>query len=70
MDLSSILTSLQQGVAAINNLSQKIASAFPQGGVATSTTASSGAATLPAAPAAFTTVTINGTPYKIPLYNP
>jgi len=69
-DFSSILTTLQQGVNAIGALTQKIGSVFPIGGTSVSTSATAGAATLPANPVAFTTVTINGTSYKIPLYNP
>ena len=34
-----------------------------------SSTATAGSATLPAAPAGFMNVTINGQPYKVPYYN-
>jgi len=33
------------------------------------TTATAGAATLPAAPVGFINVTVNGKPYKVPYYN-
>jgi hypothetical protein len=35
-----------------------------------STTATTGAATLPANPVGFINVTVNGKPYKVPYYNP
>ena len=35
-----------------------------------STTATAGSATLPANPAGFMNVTIDGKPYKVPYYNP
>ena len=35
-----------------------------------STTATGGSATLPAAPVGFINVTVNGKPYKVPYYNP
>jgi hypothetical protein len=34
------------------------------------TTATAGAATLPANPVGFINVTVNGKPYKVPYYNP
>jgi len=34
------------------------------------TTATTGAATLPANPVGFINVTVNGQPYKVPYYNP
>jgi hypothetical protein len=34
------------------------------------TTATTGAATLPANPVGFINVTVNGKPYKVPYYNP
>lgn len=71
VDFTTVLSTLQQGVQAINNLSQKVSNAFPQGGTATSTSATTGSAVLPSTtPAAFLDVTIGGTAYKIPLYNP
>ena len=35
-----------------------------------STTATGGSATLPAAPVGFINITVNGKPYKVPYYNP
>jgi hypothetical protein len=68
--LTDILTSLQQGVQALNNLSTQIATTFPQAG-ALSTSATAGAATLTSSqPAAFLTViTSSGGTYKVPLFN-
>jgi hypothetical protein len=34
------------------------------------TTATTGSATLPAAPAGFINITVNGQPFKVPYYNP
>jgi hypothetical protein len=68
--LTDILTSLQQGVQALNNLSTQIATTFPQAG-ALSTSAVIGTATLTSSqPAAFLTViTSSGGTYKVPLFN-
>ena len=38
--------------------------------LSSSTTATTGAATLPANPVGFINVTVNGQPYKVPYYNP
>lgn len=43
---------------------------FPQASSAVTATATAGAATLPAAPTAFLTITLNGTAYKVALYKP
>lgn len=53
--LSAILTALQNK--------------FPDASASISATATAGAAMLPANPAAFLTVTVGATSYKIPLYN-
>lgn len=68
--LADILTSLQQGVKAINNLTTQIKATFPQVS-ATSTSASTGGATLTSSqPALFlSVVTSSGGTYKVPLYN-
>jgi hypothetical protein len=68
--LADILTSLQQGVQALNNLSTQIATTFPQAG-ALSTSATTGTATLTSSqPAAFLTViTSSGGTYKVPLFH-
>lgn len=43
---------------------------FPQASASISASASAGAATLPAAPTAFLTITVGSTSYKIALYLP
>lgn len=69
-NLTTIQQSLQQAVVGINALVQAIKAVFPQGTAITST-ATGGAATLPANPQAFMTVTgQDGNTYKVPLYNP
>lgn len=52
--LSAILTALQ--------------ASFPQATASISATATAGAATLPANPTAFLTITVGATAYKLPLY--
>lgn len=52
----------------ISRLIQTLEQIFPQATAQTSTTASAGAATLPANPLGFMTVTINGTQVKVPYY--
>ncbi len=68
--LTDLLTSLQQGVQAINNLASQIAETFPQAS-ALSTSATSGTATLTSSqPATFLTVTTSsGATFKVALYN-
>lgn len=63
-----ILATLQNGVIAINSLIKTMTNVFPQQG-GTSATATGGAATLPANPVGFLTVTIGGVAYKVPYYN-
>ncbi len=70
MDLRGIGQTIQNAVVAINNLSAAVKSIFPAASSTTSGTATAGAATLPANPAGFINVTINGTPVKVPYYNP
>jgi len=53
---------LSQLVLALN-------AAFPQASASVSATATAGAATLPAAPTAFLTITVGSTAYKIALYS-
>lgn len=64
----AIFNVLNQGVQAINSLQKVLASTFPQTG-GTATTATGGAATLPANPVGFIVVTLpNGTSAKVPYY--
>lgn len=70
MSLQGIAQSLQAVVTAINSFAQKVGTIFPLATSAISHTATGGADTLPANPAGFLTVTVNGTAYKVPIYNP
>lgn len=64
----SILTALQQGVQALSRVAQTLSTAFAQIG-GTATTATGGAATLPANPVGFIVITLpNGTAAKVPYY--
>jgi hypothetical protein len=68
---AKIVTALQQGVQALNGLITALKSTYTQISNTTATSATSGSAsTLPATPAAYAVVTINGHSYKIALYNP
>lgn len=68
-DNPGILATLQNGVVALNNLVKTLLTVFPISG-GTSATATGGAATLPANPVGFITVTLpNGTAAKVPYYN-
>lgn len=63
-----ILSTLQLGVRAMNDLKQAIAAIFPQTG-GTAASATGGAATLPANPVGFIVVTLpDGTSAKVPYY--
>jgi len=65
---TSILSTLQQGVRALYDLTTKITTIFPQVS-GTSTTAAGGAITPPAQVVGYITVTLpNGTSAKIPYY--
>lgn len=64
------LQALQDVVRAINNLTLAIQAAFPQATDTTSSTATGGAATLPANPVGFLNVTIGGQAAKIGYYDP
>jgi hypothetical protein len=67
--LVDVVTGLQNAVKAINTLNQTLSTVFPQAG-ATSATATTGAATLPAAPLGFIVTNLpNGTSVKVPYYN-
>ena len=68
--LSDLITTLNNLVRSANNINQTIAKVFPQA-IGTATTATGGAATLPANPVGFLDV-VNpetGTSVKIPYYN-
>lgn len=66
---SGIISTLQQGVRALYDISTKISSIFPQVS-GTSSTATGGAITPPAQVAGYVTVTLpNGTSVKIPYFN-
>ncbi len=68
-DPDLMVTTLQDIARAINNLAQVMENVFPQQG-ATATSATAGGATaLPALPAAYLDVVVNGASRKIPLYN-
>ena len=70
-DLSDLATSSNNANKILSQIALAIAAAFPQAASTTiTTTATSGAQTLPGNPAGFLTVTVNGVPFKIPLYNP
>jgi hypothetical protein len=57
------------GVRALNEIVQAIKNVLPSWG-STKSTASGGAATLPANPVGFVEVTINGTTKLVPYYDP
>jgi len=72
LSLNDILTSLQQGVQAINNLTIKIGTVFPQlTGNSTSGPATAGTITFSSSQAAgFSLVTLSsGVTVKVPYYN-
>ena len=66
---TDMVTALQNGVRAINNLQQRVNKVFPQA-TGTTATASAGAATLPANPVGFIQVYVPslGSTVKIPYY--
>jgi hypothetical protein len=64
----SILAALQQGVQALGGIRTALGNIFPQT-TGTTTSATGGAATLPANPVGFIVVTLpNGTSAKVPYY--
>lgn len=64
-----IVQTLQLGVQAMNALTVALKNVFPQQG-GTSTSAVAGAATLPASPVGFLSITLpNGTTAKVPYYS-
>lgn len=68
--LMNIMSAIQQGVIAINNLTNAVRSVFPQQASGTSTSASGGSASaLPAQPVSYLTITLpDGTTGKVPVY--
>lgn len=71
ISLTDLLTTMQQGVVAINTLVTQIKNTFPQV-AALSTSATTGSVSFNSSqPAQFlTVVTSSGGTYKTPLYNP
>lgn len=67
--MDDILSALKNGVQAINSLATIIQSTFPQSSSAITHSATAGPDTLPAKPSGFLTITVNGTTYKVPLYD-
>jgi hypothetical protein len=65
-----IISVLQNGVQAINNNTKILSTIFPLATSSVSNTATAGTDTLPANPAGFLLVNVNGTAYKVPLYLP
>lgn len=70
MNFDAIQQALTNAVGAVNNLAQTMKAVFPLASSSVVNTATGGAQTLPANPAGFLTITVNGTSYKVPLYNP
>jgi len=52
----------------LSQLVRVLKTLFPQASASVTATATAGAATLPANPKAFLTITVNGAAYKVPLY--
>lgn len=70
IDLQQLVSGSNNVAKAINLLVTTLQAGIPQAGSTVAATATAGAAALPAAPAAFLTLTVGSTAYKIPLYNP
>lgn len=68
-DTSLINQSLKSIANAMGQVATAIGAVFPTTG-ATATSATAGSETLPAAPAAFLIITVDGASYKVPLYLP
>ena len=68
--LSDILAALQNGVQAVNNLSDQIAATFPQAAAVSTAAATAGTITFTSSLAAgfLTVITSSGATYKIPLF--
>lgn len=66
--LDDVVTQFQAGVRALGQVAKNISTVFPQQ-TGTSSTATAGAATLPANPVGFIVVSLpNGTSVKVPYY--
>jgi len=65
-----LLQAAQDVVRAINNLTAAMQAFFPQATDTTASSATGGAASLPANPTEFLNVTVGGQAKKIPLYDP
>jgi len=72
LSLNDILTSLQQGVQAINNLNITLQKVFPQATALSTGSGAAGSITFSSSqPAAFQSIiSSSGGTYKVPLYNP
>jgi hypothetical protein len=70
ISLDVILTTLQAGVTAVNNLSIQLAKVFPQATAASTTAPALGAITFSSSQAAafLSVTTSSGGTYRIPLY--
>jgi len=67
--LNDLVTALKNAVTAISLINQTLRSVFPYA-TGTSSTATAGAASLPANPVGFITITLpDGTSAKVPYYN-
>lgn len=70
MGLSDLITTLNNLVQAVFRINTTIGNALPQADSALTDTATGGSDILPGNPEKFLSITVNGVPYKIPLYNP
>lgn len=70
ISLSELMSTLQNGVEAVNNLSQQIAATFPQASALSTTAPSTGTITFISSRAAtfLTVTTSSGATYHVPLY--
>ena len=68
--LSQLITVQQNGVIALGNILQALKAIFPQG-TGTSSSATTGAATLPGNPVGFVNITLpSGAQARVPYYSP
>jgi hypothetical protein len=69
MGIGDVVTNLTQLIRSVASISQSISKSFPQV-TGTATTATGGAATLPANPVGFIVITLpSGSTAKVPYYN-
>lgn len=68
--LQDLLSALQNGVTAINNLKEQIATTFPQASAVSTGAATAGTITFTSSQATgfLTVTTSSGASYKVPLY--